>query len=374
MTEHGSEGIYLGTMSGTSMDGLDIVAVSFDEDEQPRLLAKRQIDYPSDLQDRLLSIAVDPDGKVAEMCRLDTWLGRFYANQITRFLEDSSITLDQVEAIGSHGQTIHHNIDAHLPATLQIGDPNQIAAVTGLTVVADFRRRDVALGGQGAPFAPAFHRHAFQDAQLHRVIINIGGIANITSLPANPAQPVLGYDTGPGNTFMDFVSRKNLGTPYDDLGSHARTGRVHKDQLHRLLTDEPYFSLAPPKSTGTDYFSPGWLRSTGLMDLSSEDLMATLTELTAITIAREIGNLDRAVDEAYVCGGGAHNLYLMERLECQLDGIPVATTAELGVDPDFVEAIAFAWLARQTLRRQPGNLPSVTNAEKFTILGAVYYA
>lgn len=365
--------VYIGTMSGTSMDGLDMVAVSFNNNDCPQIIAQRQVGYPEDLRHQLQCMAVDMAATVSQMCRLDTWVGQFYAEQIDHFISDYQLLKNDIVAVGSHGQTIRHSIQSRHPFSLQIGDPNIIAALTNLVVVADFRRRDVALGGEGAPLAPAFHNYAFRSLNRNRVIINIGGIANITCLPSNPVEPISGFDTGPGNTLMDYLSQQVLGANFDESGDFARTGRVLTDQLQTIMQQEPYFHRATPKSTGTDYFSPQWLKRTGLLDASPADAMATLVELACLTLSKAINSLSIDIQECYVCGGGAHNLHLMQRLGCHLGDRKLETTAALGIHPDWVEAVAFAWLARQTLQQQPGNLPSVTNAEKFTILGAVYY-
>lgn len=374
MINGGRESIFVGAMSGTSMDGLDLAAVTFPENHKPVLHYSRNSPYPSDLKKSLLSMALDSNAILSDMCELDTRLGQFYATEIDRFISEFSIPKSAITAIGSHGQTLRHRVQGPHPYTLQIGDPNIIAAHTGVTVVADFRRRDVALGGQGAPLAPAFHQQIFRSDSCNRAIINIGGIANITSLYSDPTLPVLGFDTGPGNTLMDYVCREFLNTGYDDRGKIAASGHIHHSLLQTILQQEPYFQSPLPKSTGTDYFSPAWLERSGLVDLSTTDQLATLADLTAISITQGIHALPMTIDECYVCGGGAHNVFLLDRLAHHLADTNVSSTGNLGIDPDWVEAIAFAWLAKQTLNHQPGNLPSVTNAQKFTILGAVYYS
>lgn len=364
--------IYLGTMSGTSMDGLDLAAVSFD-DKLPSLLHQRNIAYPQALRQKLQSIAHNPRATINEMCLADTQLGLFYSEQINQFLSDYQIDSDKVAAIGSHGQTIRHCPQGTLPYTLQIGDPNIIAAQTGITVVADFRRRDLAHGGQGAPLAPAFHQQVFRSNSSNRVIANIGGIANITCLPADSSLPVTGFDSGPGNTLLDHLSLQFLDREYDPGGEFARSGTIDHSIVKDMLKNEPYFQQKSPKSTGTDYFSPSWLSRFPLHKLSPADRMATLLELTAVSLAQAIQSLPIDVGQCFVCGGGAHNHYLIERLGHHLKPIQLESSAKLGIHPDWVEAMAFAWLARQTMMRLAGNLPSVTNAQKFTILGGVYY-
>lgn len=373
MTPDTASLLYIGTMSGTSMDGLDMVAVTFDIDDRANILATHHIPYPENLRAQLHQLVTDGDATVSKMCSLDTSLGRFYAHHISQFIADNQLQENNIHAIASHGQTVRHSADGPLPYTLQIGDPNIIAALTGLVVVADFRRRDIALEGQGAPLAPAFHNRAFRSQHYNRSIINIGGIANITCLPADPSAPISGFDTGPGNTLMDYLSQQVLGTAYDNNGDFARSGKVLDSVLSTILQNETYFHQAPPKSTGTDYFSPKWLQKSGLLDTDPANAMATLVELVCITISNAIKNLPVHIHESYVCGGGAQNQYLLQRLALHLGDSRIDTTDALGIHPDWVEAVAFAWMARQTLHQQPSNHPEVTNAEKFTILGAVYY-
>ena len=355
------------------MDGLDLVAVKFSND-LPQLLHQQTIQYPDNLRELLQDLALRADATINEMCVLDTQLGQFYAKQINTFIDTSKINHQQIAAIGSHGQTLRHNIQQNTPYTLQIGDPNIIAAQTGITVVADFRRRDLAYGGQGAPLAPAFHNQVFRSHETSRVIINIGGIANITHLPADTSIPVSGFDTGPGNTLLDSLSRQFINQDYDHNGEFARSGKVQPDALQTMLDQEPYFHKKAPKSTGTDYFSPDWINHYRLDRLSAPDAMATLVELTAISLAEGIHSLKSNIKECYVCGGGAHNSYLLERLSYHLQPAKVNSTLQLGIHPDWVEAMAFAWLARQTIMLLPGNMPSVTSAKMPTILGGVYFS
>ncbi len=362
----------IGTMSGTSMDGLDLAAVDFSTPKHPKLIHSDFIAYPTDLKQELQSLATNPQAGINQLGQLDSRLGQFYAQAINRFIAQHQLEDRPISAIGSHGQTVLHQPDADHPFTLQIGDPNIIAANTGLTVVADFRRRDIALGGQGAPLAPAFHEQVFRSTTVNRAIINIGGIANITGLPADPELTVTGYDTGPGNTLLDLICRQRLDCDYDADGRLARQGQISTALVESILEQEDYFLQTPPKSTGTDYFSPQWLEQQRLLELGDHDLLATLSELTAVSIARGLSFLSYQVDECFVCGGGAHNSFLLERIQHHLPGRLIATTDYLGIPPDWVEAMAFAWLARQTLLQQPGNLPAVTNAQNLTILGAVY--
>ncbi len=355
------------------MDGLDLVAIRFPDNAPPLTCANQFTPYPDSLKQRLQELALDTNASVNQMCLLDCELGQYYAQQINEFIAKQGLSRQDIAAIGSHGQTVRHSIQGSHPYTLQIGDPNIIAAKTGLTVVADFRRRDVALNGQGAPLAPAFHNQVFRDAQVNRAIINIGGIANITLLPAAPNEEVLGFDSGPGNTLMDHLCRLKFGLPYDEDGKIASQGTTHPEQLGILIENEPFFKQPFPKSTGTDYFSPQWLISSGLLELTPEDSMACLSQLTATSITQAIRSSGITIDEFYLCGGGAKNAHLTQILAQLLDTDSLYTTERLGIHPDWVEASAFAWLACQTLSHKAGNLPSVTNAEKFTILGAVYF-
>jgi anhydro-N-acetylmuramic acid kinase len=372
-TEAVSDSIFIGTMSGTSMDGLDLVAIRFPDNAPPQTCATQFTPYPDSLKQRLQELALDMDASVNQMCLLDCELGQYYAQQINDFITYAGLSRRDIAAIGSHGQTVRHSIQGDHPYTLQIGDPNIIAAKTGLSVVADFRRRDVALSGQGAPLAPAFHNQVFRTNQVNRAIINIGGIANITILPAAQSEEVLGFDSGPGNTLMDHLCQLKFGLPYDEDGKIAHRGTTHPERLNIILENEPFFKKPFPKSTGTDYFSPQWLSSSGLLELSPEDSMACLSRLTASSIAQALEASGVTIDEFYLCGGGAKNTHLTQILAQQLATENVYTTERLGIHPDWVEASAFAWLACRTLRHKSGNLPSVTNAEKFTILGAVYF-
>lgn len=373
LTEPDYTSIYIGTMSGTSMDGLDLVAIRFTQNSTLQTLATQFIQYPQALKLRLQDLALDANASVNQMCQLDSELGQFYAQEINNFIEHHELSRQTIAAIGLHGQTIRHHIQGRHPYTLQIGDANIVAAKTGVTVVADFRRRDIALNGQGAPLAPSFHNQVFRSTKVNRAIINVGGIANITFLPCDLNTAVIGFDSGPGNTLMDYLSQLKFDRPYDEDGLIAGSGNIHTERLQKIIESEIYFNQPFPKSTGTDYFSPQWLHSTGLLELRPEDTMTCLAHLTCSSIALAIQALKSEIDEYYLCGGGAHNSYLLQSLGEHLDSDQIYTTEKLGIHPDWVEASAFAWLAYQTLHRKPGNLPSVTNAEKFTIMGAVYF-
>ena len=363
---------YVGLMSGTSLDGIDAVLADFAV-RPPRLTATLHRPYPPPLRDLLLEAAEGaPDAERVGV--LDARLGELYGDTVNRLLQQAGVRPDKVEAVGSHGHTLRHRPDADPPFSLQIGDPARIAETTGLTTVADFRRRDIAAGGQGAPLVPRFHQYLFARAGESRAVLNVGGMANLTHLPGD-ARPVTGFDTGPGNVLMDAWCREQLGQDFDRDGAWAAGGRVIGTLLDRLLADD-YFDRAPPKSTGREHFNRAWLDrhlAAAGQPARPADVQATLLELTARSIAdallRHAGDVRRLV----VCGGGAHNTRLMQRLQALLP-CPVEGSAAHGVDPDWVEALAFAWLARQALAGRPGNLPAVTGARREVVLGAIHAA
>ena len=369
--------LYAGLLSGTSMDGVD--AGLFEIGEQTcTTRSTLSMDYPQDLRAELHHASRHPARCDVDMVgRLDSWVGECFAQAAQELLEQSGVDRALVRAIGSHGQTLRHLPRAERPFTLQIGDPNIIAACTGLTTVADFRRRDVALGGEGAPLATAFHKRFLSHADEYRVVLNIGGIANITLLPPSGGT-VSGFDTGPGNTLLDAWIRSKKNLAFDRNGGWAGSGRVSDDLLTKLLSD-PYFRCPPPKSTGFEYFNLAWLQQsiadvTKLESIWDEDVQATLVALTATTIANAIRQYAPGVERVLACGGGVRNGVLMRRLEEQLPGIILESTASQGIEPEWVEAATFAWLAKRCLDRRPGNLPEVTGASARTVLGAVYYA
>jgi len=340
-----------------------------------RLLEYRQQPIGENLRKALK--ALTGESTLDQASRLDIQLGRLFAETALSLLKNSGINRTSVTAIGSHGQTILHRPEGPEPCSLQIADPNTIAYLTGTVTVADFRGMDLAAGGQGAPLAPLFHAHLFQQPDADRLVLNIGGIANITWLPAiRKKLPVLGFDTGPGNVLLDCWANRHTGRDMDRDGEWAATGKVDDDLLGILL-DDGYFRLPPPKSTGRDYFNCGWLDNklaTAGKQLTPQDVQATLASLTAASVAAAIKDCTDAPGEVLVCGGGAHNPQLMHHLRRQLAGYPVMTTAELGIDPDAVEAMCFAWLARCRLEGIPGNLPSVTGASTACVLGGIYTA
>lgn len=364
--------LYLGLMSGTSMDGVDAVLVRF-VGHAIEVQKHCHLDMPQPLQRQLASIVAEQAVSLPDLLVADQCLADLYIDATRIILDKVKAEIDEIAAIGSHGQTICHRPD--LFATLQIGDPSRIAEGTGIPVVADFRRRDLAASGQGAPLAPAFHAAALRTTSENRVILNLGGIANVSWLPADPSIEVVGFDTGPANTLLDHWTSQHLGKTYDEDGQWARQGRVDQGLLTSMLED-PYFSLKPPKSTGREHFNPDWLTQTlaGHPEVENRDVQATLTELTAISIAKNILSHCGKFGALYACGGGANNSFLMERIAANLDGFHVATTEVLGIPVQMMEAIAFAWLARQTMNGQPGNLPSVTGADHPVVLGGIFPA
>lgn len=361
--------LYIGLMSGTSVDGIDAAVVDFSQ-AQPTLIAQQYSPYSADFRQRILALCRPGNDEVNRLGELDILLGKQFAKTTQVLLAHHKINPQKIRAIGSHGHSIRHHPERGF--TLQIGDPNIIAAETGITTVADFRRRDLAFGGQGAPLVPAFHQAIFSDASVNRVIVNIGGIANITLLPKEKNLPVFGFDTGPGNTLLDAWAEKQLQQPRDEQGAFARSGTAQPELLTRLLNDA-FFKMPAPKSTGPEYFNLTWLESFLPATIQARDVQTTLVELTARSIIAAI-KPHFSTAEIYVCGGGVHNTYLMQRLRDAAMHYSVASTEKLGIHPDWVEAMAFAWLAKQTLAGKPGNLTAVTGAKQASILGGVYFA
>lgn len=360
---------YIGLMSGTSMDAIDAALVEFDNKASLKLYREYPIENSLRHQIRLINEKSDL-GHIAD---LDHELGHLFANAVNELLEEARITPDNVIAIGNHGQTILHRPDATHKTSIQISDPNVICAETGITTIADFRRMDMTHGGQGAPLACAFHQYQFQQDDKSIVILNIGGIANITLLPANNS-PVLGFDTGPGNGLLDDWTQLNNNKEYDKDGLWASSGSVDSALLEQLLNDN-YFSLPAPKSTGREYFNLKWLNgclSKHDPEISPEDVQATLLRFSATSICNAIQEYANGYDEVLVCGGGAYNPLLMKALQDLLPNIKVSTTADYGLTPDCIEAVTFAWLAKQRIENKPANIPSVTGADKAVILGGIY--
>ena len=364
--------LYLGLISGTSADGIDAALVRF-ENDKPQLIDALAHPWPAALRARILAVAQDETRLDLDAYgRLDVAVGQCFADAADALLARHPEHASAVRAIGSHGQTLRHRPGGEQPFTLQVGDPSVIAERCGVDVVADFRRADVAAGGQGAPLLPAVHAMLLARPGQSRVVLNLGGIANITVLAAHDG--VFGFDTGPANGLMDAWCLRHREQAYDADGAFAASGRVDVSLLDALLAD-PYFALPPPKSTGREHFHLAWLESyQHAASLAPADVQATLLELSARSIADAIERHATDAADVLACGGGVHNPVLMRRLAGLMPTRIVTTTAEHGIDPDYLEATAFAWLARQRLLGLPGNLPAVTGARGPRVLGAVYAA
>ncbi|MFT3807743.1 anhydro-N-acetylmuramic acid kinase [Arenimonas sp.] len=368
----GDGGLFLGLISGTSVDGIDAALVSFAG--APKLVHARTYPMHVSLAEEVLRLSqAQRPLMLDDLGQLDTRLGQAFAEAANALLGECGIAPARVAAIGSHGQTLRHLPSGDAPFTMQLADASQIAERTGITTVADFRRRDVAAGGQGAPLVPAFHAAVLSDAGESRAVLNIGGIANLTLLPVEGA--VRGFDTGPGNGLMDAWCLKHRGERFDRDGAFGAQGTIIPELLASLL-DDAWLALPPPKSTGRDHYHLPWLEAhlSGFGALAPQDVQATLVSFTAESIAQALKREMRDCRRVLVCGGGVHNPVLMRELSRRLPGTDVGSTHTFGIDPDFMEAMAFAWLARETLAGRPGNLASVTGAHGPRILGAVYPA
>lgn len=368
----GKRALYLGLISGTSADGIDAALVAF-ESRLPRLLAARTYAYPAALRQTILDHSQrDTPLRLDALGELDHRIGCAFADAAASLLKAAGVSSGQLAAIGSHGQTMRHRPTGDAPFTLQLGDPSLIAERTATTVVADFRRRDVAAGGQGAPLLPALHAALLHAPGESRCVLNLGGIANLTLLPANG--PVRGLDTGPANGLLDAWCLRHTGAAFDRDGDFASKGSIDQALLLRLL-DEPWLRLPAPKSTGRDLFHLDWLaaRMDGLA-LRPEDVQATLLAFSARSIADALRQAQPDCTRLIACGGGVHNPLLMATLAAELPALVVESSAVHGLDPDFVEAMGFAWIARETLSGRPGNLPEVTGAKGPRVLGAIYPA
>lgn len=375
----GDAPLYLGLMSGTSADGIDAALVAFAPPDSPvdgprcSLVAGHTHPWDPRLRERL--IALGQGGEISSLDvlgDLDARVGLAFAEAANVLLDRSGVERGRVRAIGSHGQTIRHRPSADPAFTWQIGDPNRIAEATGVTTVADFRRRDVAAGGQGAPLMPAFHLAMLGAGDEDRAVLNLGGIGNLTLIPRDGA--VRGFDTGPANALMDDWCLRHRQQPYDAEGAFAASGRVISELLAQWLAD-PWFRLPPPKSTGREQFHLDWaLAADGAHQVAPEDLQATLLELTSATVTEALLREQPATRRLLVCGGGVRNPVLMRRLAERLPGVMVASSQAHGLDPDYMEAMGFAWLAAQTLQARAGNLPSVSGARGPRILGAIHPA
>ncbi len=362
---------YIGIMSGTSLDGVDTALVATDG-KRIQLLDHHFTAYPEDLKQQVLNICLGQETNLQQIGEIDHRLGLLFSDASLQLMDKAHIQAQDICAIGSHGQTVFHQPQGRYPFTLQLGDANLIAAKTGVTTVADFRRKDMAFGGQGAPLVPAFHHALFSHIDTNIVVLNIGGIANISVIQTDNTY---GYDTGPGNMLMDAWVMQHTGQPYDKNGAFARQGQISDELLQRCMQDG--YILAPaPKSTGRERFNLPWLEQqlTGL-SLSAVDVQATLLEFTAQSITHEVQKFSQdKINELLVCGGGAQNPLLMMRLAELLPDWQLDNTLKYGIDSDYMEAMAFAWLAHQTMHQQAGNLPAVTGASQTTVLGAIYNA
>ena len=365
--------LYVGVMSGTSANAIDAALVDFCQ-KMPQIVATHTEMIAPELQQAIHAFASIGPNELDRLAEIDIAIAQLSAKTINRLLDKAGITPDKVKAVGSHGQTIRHQPIGKLRYTFQVGDANIITAMTGITTVADFRRRDLALGGQGAPLTPIFHQQMFSHNSIPRIVLNLGGIANISILPSTAHSSLLGFDTGPANTLLDLWSQKHLQRAYDDKGEWASQGSIHIDLLNALL-DDPYFAKTTPKSTGLEYFNHIWLEKylEKFPPITPVDVQTTLTELTALCISKAIDQY-YPQGEIIVCGGGAYNDYLLQRLKANSPMHVINTSSTYGIAPEWIEAVAFAWLAKLTIHHQPGNVPSVTGANSQAILGAIYQA
>ena len=372
--------LYLGLISGTSADGIDAALVRFDNDDphsRCELVHGRTFAWDEALRARLVELGQGGDAhSLDELGTLDVRIAEAFADAALSLLREADVAASDVRALGSHGQTVRHRphgaaFDGRFPFTMQLGDGNVIAERTGIATVADFRRRDVAAGGHGAPLLPALHAALLSSKDEDRAVLNLGGIANLTLLPMQGA--VRGFDTGPANALMDAWCERHTGNAFDANGDFSASGSVDEALLARLL-DDAWFALPPPKSTGREQFHLDWLASKLAGNESPADVQATLLELSVATVANALRATQATTQRVLVCGGGVHNPRLLARIAARLPGTVVESTAAHGVDPDFVEAMGFAWLARQTLLGRPGNLPSVSGARGPRVLGALYPA
>jgi len=357
--------LYIGVMSGTSLDGIDIALCEI-KDESFELIYSYEYPFDEDLKVDILS-AIDYSVTLKRLGELDTRLGRLFADSISTFIFEKNIDKKTIRAIGLHGQTLWHEPNSKFPFSMQLGNANVITAQTGVSVVSDFRQKDIALGGQGAPFAPIFHQFLFSRLEGNIAVLNIGGMANISIL----GEKLMGYDTGCGNVLLDYWISYSQNKPYDKDGEWARSGSVHGGLLKLMLSD-PYFSKKAPKSTGRELFNKQWLKEQlkEFQHLNSEDVQATLLELTALSITNEVKK--SSTNLLIVCGGGVKNIYLMKRLQAELNGIEVVSSDECGVSSEFMEAMTFAWLACERVHKRSVRLSSVTGAKKDSILGCIY--
>jgi len=361
--------LYIGIMSGTSMDAIDAVVIDFDNNS--KIIGEATIIFPKKIHQEITTLISQPQTSLAHLGYLNIALTELYIQVVKKLLLKTNLKASQISAIGCHGQTVLHQPDGNYRFSTQLGSGSYLAEKTNITTVTDFRNRDMAAGGQGAPLVPAFHSKLFKDSTKNRLIINIGGIANCTWLPSNG--DIIGFDIGPGNTLMDCWIKKCCDKSYDKDGNWSATGNISSSLLDILLAD-PYFQKTQPKSTGREYFNLNWLKNSAgelMSSINKEDIQATLLEFTACTIASTINQFN--TQETYFCGGGFHNIKLISRIN-DLTATSNSSTDVLGLDPDLVEAAAFAWLAKRCLEKKDGTLASVTGADHSSIAGAIYTA
>lgn len=359
--------LFIGLMSGTSADAVDAALVSFDDSSGVNTLASHSLPMPESLRKRIVALQTRASRDIFDVCELDVELADLYAAAVSELLAKAECEATDITAVGNHGQTLLH-FPNHVPAfTLQVGDNHRLAELSGIRIVGDFRRRDMAAGGQAAPLIPAFHKTLVPDAESV-AFLNIGGIANISCVDKGR---VSGFDTGPGNTLMDAWINRHKGANFDRDGAWAREGSVNA-QLLTAMREDPYFRKSAPKSTGQDYFNLAWLDQFLVADITPEDVQRTLLELTATTASEAISL--NGCSSVFTFGGGRHNTLLMERLQTLLGDVSVEPTDRLGIDPDYMEATAFAWLAKQCLAGQAGNEPKVTGARGDRVLGVIFPA
>ncbi|HHT0591635.1 TPA: anhydro-N-acetylmuramic acid kinase [Legionella anisa] len=358
--------LYIGLMSGTSMDGIDAALVDVSTNTLLYGITKK---YSDEVQRRMEKLLSGTDLSLASICQLNTLIGREFAYAANDLLQKAKLSASDICSIGSHGQTVCHDTTCTIPYTLQLGCPHTISTLTGITVVADFRTRDLVLGGQGAPFAPLYHQKIFGDTNNHVALVNIGGVANITLINAN--EPIKGWDVGPGNCLMDAWIMKHQGKSYDADGAWARQGEIIEPLLETLMSDS-FITSSAPKSIGKEYFSLLWLERHLKENYQPVDIQKTLLAFTAKTIADTVLKEKNHVETMYLCGGGTHNLALLYMLVQLLPKTGVKSIAEVGYSPDYLEAMMFAWLAEQTINQIPVDLCTITGARQPAILGAVY--
>ena len=363
--------MYIGLISGTSMDGIDAVLMNI-RGNQFKILGAIDKKYPDKLRMQLINASQNwKNTNIDQLGQLDHWVGEVFRDAALDLIKNCKIHAGDVIAIGSHGQTIRHQPQATKPYTMQIGDPNVIASGTRITTVTDFRRKDIAVGGEGAPLTPIFHQLLFYKDKINRVVINIGGMTNLTILNKD-INNIVGFDSGPGNILIDTWIQENLNQPFDQGGKWASKGKVNQELLDNLIAD-PYFNRSPPKSTGFEYFNIKWLKQyIGRKTIRPEDIQRTLVCLTAESLSRAITQNNPDTQEVIFCGGGIKNDTLMREINARFKNIKISTTNDYGIDADYLEAATFAYLAKHTLSRKTGNIPMVTGANQAEILGGIY--